>query len=267
MSETTTSSGKMRSGSLIGPSNLAQKQRPRPLRCRRSKSIRMLSHLPLDLFSSLTRRLDQSYGGYITDITRTWPVSGKFSSAQRDLYSAILAVQRSCVSLCRADANVSLDKIHEIAETGLREQLGQLGFDMSGNVRHSASFILSIWAFGIYTTFRRWKFSSLTMWGTTSGSTCTTRRATRGRGASSGGSASPSSRKLQSTLWPSCFAPASLIVPGLLTLVMDSGIYVPADDGRWPAAFRGMGIRTEDSVCVQDEGPLVLTTEAVKEVC
>ena len=28
-----------------------------------------------------------------------------------------------------------------------------------------------------------------------------------------------------------------------------------------------MGIRIEDSVCVQEEHPLVLTTEAVKEVC
>lgn len=43
------------------------------------------------------------------------------------------------------------------------------------------------------------------------------------------------------------------------------GIYVPNDD-RWPAHFRGVGIRIEDSVCVQPDGPLVLTTEAVKEV-
>ena len=28
-----------------------------------------------------------------------------------------------------------------------------------------------------------------------------------------------------------------------------------------------MGIRIEDSVCVEEEHPLVLTTEAVKEVC
>ena len=28
-----------------------------------------------------------------------------------------------------------------------------------------------------------------------------------------------------------------------------------------------MGIRIEDSVCVQEENPFVLTTEAVKEVC
>lgn len=44
------------------------------------------------------------------------------------------------------------------------------------------------------------------------------------------------------------------------------GLYVP-DDERWPEHFRGMGIRIEDSVCVREENPLVLTTEAVKEVC
>jgi intermediate cleaving peptidase 55 len=41
--------------------------------------------------------------------------------------------------------------------------------------------------------------------------------------------------------------------------------YVP-DDNRWPEHFRGIGIRIEDSVCVQNDSPLVLTTEAVKEV-
>ena len=46
---------------------------------------------------------------------------------------------------------------------------------------------------------------------------------------------------------------------------INSGIYVPNDD-RWPKHFRGMGIRIEDSVCVQETAPLTLTTEAVKEV-
>jgi len=44
-----------------------------------------------------------------------------------------------------------------------------------------------------------------------------------------------------------------------------SGIYVPNDE-RWPEHFRGIGIRIEDSVCVGDENPIVLTTEAVKEI-
>jgi hypothetical protein len=51
---------------------------------------------------------------------------------------------------------------------------------------------------------------------------------------------------------------------GLETYIR-SGIYVP-DDDRWPRHFRGLGIRIEDSVCIQEEGPLVMTTEAVKEV-
>lgn len=74
------------------------------------------------------------YGGYVTDITRTWPVNGKFADAQKDLYEAILKVQRTCVSLCRESANMSLDKLHGVAEDELRDGLQQLGFDLSKNV-------------------------------------------------------------------------------------------------------------------------------------
>jgi intermediate cleaving peptidase 55 len=73
------------------------------------------------------------YGGYIADITRTWPVNGKFSDAQRDLYQAVLSVQRSAIAMCRESANTSLDQLHATAESRLKEQLTQLGFDMSGN--------------------------------------------------------------------------------------------------------------------------------------
>jgi len=44
-----------------------------------------------------------------------------------------------------------------------------------------------------------------------------------------------------------------------------SGIYVPIDS-RWPKHFQGMGIRIEDSICVDTSSPHVLTTEAVKEI-
>jgi Xaa-Pro aminopeptidase len=80
-----------------------------------------------------TNRL-QEWGTYISDITRTWPVNGKFSDPQRDLYNAVLNVHRSCVSLCRESAGLSLDKLHSIAENGLKDQLQQLGFDVSGSV-------------------------------------------------------------------------------------------------------------------------------------
>lgn len=73
------------------------------------------------------------YGGYIADVTRTWPVNGKFTDPQRDLYQALLNVQRSLIAMCRQSANVSLDKLHKIAEDQLQDQLAQIGFDMSGN--------------------------------------------------------------------------------------------------------------------------------------
>lgn len=41
------------------------------------------------------------YHGYCSDITRTWPVNGKFSQCQLELYEALLEVQIGCISLCR----------------------------------------------------------------------------------------------------------------------------------------------------------------------
>ena len=76
----------------------------------------------------------QQFGGYITDITRTWPIRGKFSHPQKDLYMAVLSAQRTCISLCRASSKLSLDKLHEIAESAMKDQLSQLGFDVTGNV-------------------------------------------------------------------------------------------------------------------------------------
>ena len=70
------------------------------------------------------------YAGYIADITRTWPTDGKFSSAQRDLYQAVLKVQRSLISMCREDAGMTLDKLHSISEQQLVEQLKQIGFNV-----------------------------------------------------------------------------------------------------------------------------------------
>jgi len=50
-----------------------------------------------------------------------------------------------------------------------------------------------------------------------------------------------------------------------VVLTSYSGIYVP-DDERWPSHFRGMGVRIEDSICVRESDPYILTTEAAKEV-
>ena len=77
------------------------------------------------------------YGGYIADITRTWPVNGQFFDAQRDLYQAVLNVQRSLIAVCRGSANMSLDRLHSVSEEQLRDQLKQLGFDMGSKAIES----------------------------------------------------------------------------------------------------------------------------------
>lgn len=65
------------------------------------------------------------YFGYVSDITRTWPVNGKFSPAQAELYEAVLEVQRSCLSLC--SPGISLDHIYSTMLALLGRQLKRLG--------------------------------------------------------------------------------------------------------------------------------------------
>jgi Xaa-Pro aminopeptidase len=36
---------------------------------------------------------------YASDITRTFPISGRFGAAQRDVYEAVLEVQQNCIQV------------------------------------------------------------------------------------------------------------------------------------------------------------------------
>ncbi|XP_061158853.1 xaa-Pro aminopeptidase 3 isoform X1 [Syngnathus typhle] len=65
------------------------------------------------------------YFGYVSDVTRTWPVNGKFSAPQAELYEAVLEVQLSCLSLC--SPGVSLDHIYSTMLAMLARQLKRLG--------------------------------------------------------------------------------------------------------------------------------------------
>lgn len=156
------------------------------------------------------------YGGYVTDITRTWPVSGKFTPAQRDLYQLLLDVQRTCVALCRVSANLSLDKLHQITSETLRDGLKHLGFDMATDA--------------IQTLFPHHVGHYLGL-----------------------------------DVHDSPGFSRSRIMQKNMVVTVEPGIYVPNDE-RWPKWARGIGMRIEDSVCVDEESPYVLTTEAVKEI-
>jgi intermediate cleaving peptidase 55 len=157
------------------------------------------------------------YGTYITDISRTWPLSGRFTPAQRDLYTAVLNVQRTSVALCRASSNMSLEDIHSATVRGLVDQLKSIGFSS-----------ISMSNIGELFPHHVGHYVGLDV------HDC------------------PGFSRREKLVRGHC-------------VTIEPGVYVP-DDVKWPKAFRGMGVRIEDSVCVDDEEPYVLTTEAVKEV-
>lgn len=65
-------------------------------------------------------------GGYCSDISRTWPNSGKFSQPQKDLYEIVLNVNKTCIDKCYEDNQMSINDLHEFSVTKLLGNLKQL---------------------------------------------------------------------------------------------------------------------------------------------
>jgi Xaa-Pro aminopeptidase len=75
------------------------------------------------------------YGYYASDVTRTWPVSGKFSQPQREIYELVLASQLAAIDAARPGA--TLEDVHrralEVIVDGLIA-LGLLSGDRQKNI-------------------------------------------------------------------------------------------------------------------------------------
>jgi Xaa-Pro aminopeptidase len=63
--------------------------------------------------------------GWAADITRVWPISGRFSPTQRALYDVVLASQRAAIAAVKPGA--SYRGVHETAKRVLVEGLVALG--------------------------------------------------------------------------------------------------------------------------------------------
>ena len=61
------------------------------------------------------------YHGYASDVTRTWPVNGRYTPAQQALYEAVLEVQRSIISATKV--NETLNHLHHLASNLLSVKL------------------------------------------------------------------------------------------------------------------------------------------------
>jgi Xaa-Pro aminopeptidase len=72
------------------------------------------------------------YDGFASDITRTFPVNGRFSEAQRDIYQLVLDCQERCIEMTAP--GVTLDEMHERSIEILTEGMVRLGL-LKGDVK------------------------------------------------------------------------------------------------------------------------------------
>lgn len=67
--------------------------------------------------------LGAEYRGYTADITRTIPVSGKFSPEQKQIYDLVLKAQEEAMKICKPGISIGelTKKTHEVVGKGLKE--------------------------------------------------------------------------------------------------------------------------------------------------
>ncbi len=174
--------------------------------------------------------------GYAADVTRTFPISGRFSDAQRQLYEVVLAAEEQAIAAVRP--GTTIEAIHRVALRALTEGAIALGL-IEGPIEealreerykpiymHRTSHWLGmdVHDVGAYFVFEREDATSVE------------RR-------------------------------ARVLEPGMV-LTIEPGLYVGSGVALAPEAerYRGIGIRIEDDVLVTEGGVEVLTRAIPKGI-
>lgn len=63
--------------------------------------------------------------GWASDVTRTWPVTGKFSATQRDIYNVVLAAHDACIDMIHP--GIEYQDIHLLGASIIAQGLVELG--------------------------------------------------------------------------------------------------------------------------------------------
>ncbi|MBX3298019.1 MAG: aminopeptidase P N-terminal domain-containing protein [Acidobacteria bacterium] len=167
------------------------------------------------------------YEGYASDITRTFPVNGKFTKAQREVYDVVLDVQKKCVDFTVV-GNTHL-KRQEYSIELLTEGMKQLGL-LKGKTRDLIK----------KKAYLKYYMHGVGHW--------------LGLDVHDAGRYYVDQQAKQSRPY----------AVGMV-LTVEPGIYVPPDDRSAPAKYRGIGIRIEDDVLVTKDGNVNLTAKVTKE--
>jgi Xaa-Pro aminopeptidase len=167
------------------------------------------------------------YRGYAADITRTFPINGKYSKAQREVYDVVLDVQLKCIEYTKTGNTVKGRQEYsiELLTEGMKK-LGLLKGKTKDLIKKKAYMKYYMHGVGHY----------LGMDVHDAGRYFTDQTAKNSRP----------------------FAPG-------MVLTVEPGLYIPPDDKSAPAKYRGIGIRIEDDVVVTKDGNLNLTAKVPKD--
>lgn len=166
--------------------------------------------------------------GYASDITRTWPLNGQFSEAQRDIYDLVLASQIAAIEAVQPGVRFQqiMDACLQVLVPGLC-QLGILSLGPDEQPQHRID-DLSYRAFFMHGLGH---FIGLDV----------------------------------HDVGHYCEADGESVVlrPGMV-ITIEPGLYFAAD-AQVAEQYRGIGVRIEDDVLVTETGFEVLTDEAIKD--
>jgi Xaa-Pro aminopeptidase len=167
------------------------------------------------------------YQGYAADITRTFPVNGKYSKAQREVYDVVLDTQLQCIEYTKTGNTVKARQ--EFSIELLTEGMKKLGL-LKGNTKD---------------LIKKKQYLKYYM---------------HGVGHYLGLDVHDAGRYFtdQAAKNSKPFAPG-------MVLTVEPGLYIPQDDKSAPSKYRGIGIRIEDDVLVTKDGNFNLTSKVPKD--
>jgi Xaa-Pro aminopeptidase len=164
------------------------------------------------------------YGGYSSDITRTWPIDGNFTEPQRVLYEVVLNLQEDLLKTLLNPGGTSLDELFDTMCLKLGKYLQEVGLIS----REKSGYDLARAAY---------KFCPHHV-----------------------------SHYLGMDIHDTPLVSRSnpLMVGNVFTV--EPGIYIGANRNDVPEEFRGLGVRIEDDVFINQDMKLeILTSKCVKD--
>ena len=169
------------------------------------------------------------FRGYASDITRSWPISGRFTDPQREIYQIVLDAQLAAIDACQV-GNLYTDP-HDAARTVLAEGLIRLGV-----ISQSLDEALDPETGDL----RKWYMHNTSHW--------------IGLDVHDAGVYKPGGTP-------------RVLEPGMC-LTIEPGLYFGAwrPDVDCPERYANIGIRIEDDVLITNDGPVVLTADCPKSI-